>query len=329
MTVAIDLGVTQTKIYTSGKCRKFDSLVVEPPLHQAPPSVGLSGIEIGYSARTFYVGEKAAFDGEAANYPVRPQALDFHDDVRWCAALAALEETGPFDIYSGLPVFEYSAYKNAFEKHMTRMWEFSFGGRDKKVEVASVVVIPQGAGAYYSAVLDPSGKVTNQTRVQGKVLTLDLGGRTLNGVTMQGGKFRANGSFTLFKGMVNVYNNLRKLLYLTYGTPLSVYEVGVALRAKLLMIGNTPMDLTNDIKRAAASVWQEIRDGLELELPNWRTYHEILLAGASGFFLEEFEEFFEGIPVTLLENAEYANVRGYGYYGELQRSRRGAVPSGK
>ena len=180
------------------------------------------------SPQEYLVGSAALAAGATRSWSADGDGRqDYHLLV--LAALASVGASGLVDIALGLPL---SVYLNRDERRRLRdhVWglraQVGWDGRTTvDVEAASVKVLPQAVGAYYSALLGPDGaKLAGQA-----VGVVDIGYHTTDFLLLTPGDGGVSipdesRSGSLDSGMSQVIDAVRQHVSATTGTPFSAPE---------------------------------------------------------------------------------------------------------
>lgn len=154
------------------------------------------------------------FVGHLANesYDRREMASEskIHQETRtlFLTAVAVVGCTDPV-ITTGLPVAQHTPETKALLSNLIQgRYAIKLNKNPAKVfTIRSIQVVPEGAGAWWDAVLDNQGYVTNQTLLHQPVTRiLDLGSRTVNYLTLLNGRYLDRASGTLNYGCMELEN---------------------------------------------------------------------------------------------------------------------------
>lgn len=160
------------------------------------------------------IGGDSYFVGHLANesYDRREMASEskIHQETRilFLTAVALAGYTNPV-ITTGLPVAQHTPETKALLNALVRgKHTIKVNNNPAKVfSVESIQVVPEGAGAWWDAVLDNQGYIANHSLLHQPVTRiLDLGSRTVNYLTLLSGKYLDRGSGTLNYGCMELEN---------------------------------------------------------------------------------------------------------------------------
>lgn len=262
--------------------------------------------------------------GAKGNYDLTASRLTSEVDLPKMYTLLGLfaEETGAKTIdfaVTGLPVSEYMAQKKVLKEKVEGVHKFKFMGRDYKVEVKKAQVIPQAAGAYYDYFFTDDGMINPERAdlMGSKVLVLDIGGRTSDAVIMEDGKYDES-SFTVYEAMINLQQELRRLIQNKYHFPATDYELDRFLRARKIIFGRTTEDISGLIKEALQTRFPNLRNQLITNIGDFRHFSAVLLCGGGAYYykplierlVRETSHGFD-VPVILMPKPQFSNANGY------------------
>lgn len=290
--IGVDLGFGQIKQVTGREINKFTAVVGQPTAYEIDDDRNVpfdeEDIVIEFDGKISYVGKKAVEDTQNATLTLKPDKTDRDDDkVKYLATLGhAVRNIDPekikeasFAIITGLPVYEFNDLKEKLKSNMTGEFTFKYNGIQYTVNIAKVVVIPQSAGAYYSIILDENGFVRNKKIAAGKATVIDIGFRTTDIVTMKAGHYINKESFTIFTGVSNVHQEVRKLIHKHYKLVLKPTDMDKVIRERKITISGKDINISQFIDAAIQPVAQQIIDEIQLYIPDHRLIDQLILTG--------------------------------------------------
>jgi plasmid segregation protein ParM len=131
-----------------------------------------------------------------------------HPETRalFLTALALVANGEATSITTGVPVTQHKPEtKQLFGAMVKGKHNVRVNGREKAFSVDTIQVVPEGAGAWWNAVLNDHGRICDQGLVKQPVTRiLDLGSRTVNYVTLQEGRYLDRASGTLNYGCLEL-----------------------------------------------------------------------------------------------------------------------------
>lgn len=204
MYVGIDVGRSECKVVGANQQTKFPSVVG-----------GARKLKLGdYANYRIEVNSKAWFVGDLAeeSYDRTRMALENkrteETRILFATACAIMGVGEGATIVTGLPVYQHTEEeKAAFADHLVGRYNVLFTGETRVIDIAQVLVIPEGAGAFWNEVLDDAGHVINpELKSRPTVRVIDAGSRTVNYVTLKGGKYLDRDSGSLQYGCLELQN---------------------------------------------------------------------------------------------------------------------------
>ncbi|AOQ24558.1 hypothetical protein MTAT_19010 [Moorella thermoacetica] len=333
MLVGIDLGYGQIKVVSDKQKVKFPSVVGTPSAIELSDGSQLgkyqpiNDITINYQGKRYYVGQKAINETTNARLTLKADKTDAETNIiKYLAGLALVGAHGETMVVTGLPVYEYNLQKDKLAKSLTGSFNFSFynqnNGQNVSLDVAKCQVIPQAAAAYYNAILNTTGQIKDMALAAARVAVVDIGYRTTDVVTMEGGKYDSNRSFTIWTGMGKVHQEVMRYLQREYQLSYKLADMDVIVRQGYIDIhgGRRPID--NFIRAALEPVAQEIIEGVIAGLEDFRKLSGgLLLAGGGASLMEPYFTSEFGDAVQTLPDCEFANAVGNYCYGILVTNR--------
>ncbi|MCT4593209.1 MAG: ParM/StbA family protein [Anaeromicrobium sp.] len=234
----------------------------------------------------YFVGEKAKLEGLSRGFQKKKI-----DKLRSLPLLLTgiflttdVEEVRT-NIVTGTPVSDYKNQRKEIEEFLKGAYKVGMYGSTKSIALENVSVFPEGAGAYFSLVLNDKGEVVNKELATQKVGMIDIGYKTINLVVFENMKFIDKYSFTVNFGMHQVYNMIYKRL--------SRAEDITPEQAENIKTGPEYDVLANRIDNDVNKFWGN-------------TSFKIFLCGGGAHLLGKyFPQFF------VMDNPEYANANGY------------------
>jgi plasmid segregation protein ParM len=188
MIIAIDVGYSHTKGATDGRRTIFPSVWGE--VQQAHLDLDLATrdgyLQVETDDGTWFIGEAAI---EQSRFQSRRQDRGWIEtpEYRALTLTAITELTGAsavsVSMITGLPV-EYFADRAKLIGRLKKVHQVKMASHHRqRVEVADVVVLPQGLAAVLAEALDDRGKIRPGPVAEGMVGLLDIGGHTVNVAT--------------------------------------------------------------------------------------------------------------------------------------------------
>jgi hypothetical protein len=317
--MGLDLGYVQVKAVEQDWSCIFPSLVKRRSEVLITGLQDSEGYVVTGQECTWNVGAKGSYDFKA-------ERLQAANDIPKLLAVLGLyhDATARSTIdlmVSGLPVddFKVTDYRNNFTERLQQDFHFGFEGREKFVKVTKSIILPQSAGAFFDFILNEEGEEneSNIALASEDVLILDAGGKSTDGCIMEGAKFSQD-SFTIWHGVWEVQNELRKLIAKKFHYAMPHYKMDDVLRSGVAKIGAKLEPVEDLCKIAVETIFPALISELSLYVPDFRRFAALLLCGGGSNVFYDYLSELVGIPVLSLDNPEYSNANGYRKYGLLK-----------
>lgn len=322
--IGLDLGFGAAKAVAS------DGRAVEFPAYVARASALTFGDAQGADVlrdedgQAWAVGEDALRESASARRSFSSdKAAEAGERIKARAALAQLLGTQTnADIpllVSGLPVSEMNTQGDALRRMLSGTHRFTWRGRNYAVNVRAVRLVPQGGGVFFAASLRSDASAVTQSRLAGRVLVADIGYRTANLVTVDGGKFVAASSRSVDDGGVSIlHNDLRQRIAAQHGFDPGAALIDTACRTKRLEYDGREWPIRGLISEAAEAFCGGLIDAINVSADPRRASAVLLGGGGSAF--EEIREAFSrrfGDRLIVSEASTLANARGFAEFAAL------------
>jgi plasmid segregation protein ParM len=325
MLIGIDLGYGQVKSVSDGKKHKFLSVVGVPSAIEFEDGISRpeGRMELFYSGRRYYLGEFALRNTVNARLTLKADKSDTESNIlKFLASLALHGAQGDVAVVTGLPVYEYHGFREGLAKSLKRSFAFSYNGVNHSINVTECRVIPQAAGAYYDAVLDDSGNVSDPALASSRAAVVDVGYRTTDVVVMDRGKYDSNQSFTIWAGIGKVHQELQRLLMRAHNLSLKLADIDQIARQGYVAAFGGKIAVDTLLRQALEPVAQEILEGFIAGIGDYRLLTGgIWLTGGGAVLVAPYFEAEFGQAAKTLEGPEFSNARGYYKYGRLLEAR--------
>jgi len=320
MNVGIDLGFYRTKVITMGKDPiQFVSAAAKP--HDSMLNMnGHTNVVVTSAFGTHLTGEEAVkFDPGDTRQEFSDWILTDKFMSLFYSALGRLTDATQFTVNLGvgLPIADFERYKEVLKARLLGRHEFTIQDRYQQVaKVESVRVLPQGWGGVMCLLLDDNGRVVNPDIAHQRVAVVDVGGRTVNYLSVDGLTDIPAESRGTRRGAWNVVRELRQFLKSSYPdlAELPDHRLMQAVTERVIYNGDESVDLN--------PVVNPILDDIGLEIVNtarqyWgntaATFRKVLVIGGGAYLWGETIK--QAFPQTVvLPEPEYANARGYFRY---------------
>lgn len=237
-----------------------------------------------YEGQTYYM-EKGKFDKEfnkvAKNYlPCLLYSFEKSYDV-----IADRE----IDLVLGLPLSQ-QVQKDKIKKMLeNKTFEYTFNGKKRKVKIRKVGVMAEGVSSFYM--------LPKKIRM-GNVALIDIGGRTSNLAVYMQGKNDSEKSETISKGVLDLYDTIKRRENGENGRNLSVEEIDAYIQQGL--IGNL-----EDIKEAFLS---DLLAEIKFYINKIEDYTVCFTGGGAEVLRDEIENMLP--KAIIMDDAIFTNVKG-------------------
>jgi hypothetical protein len=321
---AINLGFGWTKISLDGVEEKFMSVIS----HQQK-NVGMKGAEsenplnlVHCDGEAFEVGLEAAAQswleptplvsgrwGRSKQYKILVQAI-----------VNRMAFTGKknWRILTGLAAEHYR--DEQYRREVMEVWRGTEGIQNTpygSINILSVHIMPEIAGGFVSLKADPT--VSDKMRaVEGVVV--DLGASTTNWLQFRNGKPRTNGFRSIDVGAFGAITLAtksvqRRALPNTRSVHLESALLGIQPLSILVKQNDgtsdlQPLDVSSDIKDAAAQLWPNIVVALRTNLSDLKGMLLLGIGGGVNIYGDLFKQSFGESVCIFPEDSQMRNVRG-------------------
>jgi len=203
--LGIDVGRDQVKAIAQGK-----EIVVRSRVGEWRERKLTSGedYEVEYDRKTYFVHDLAdesyCAREMATGSKVHPESL-----VLFLTALSqvAASQSVSCNIVTGVPINQHDPVnKEQFSRLLSGYHEVKVNDKKYEINVEQVLIVPEGAGAYWDAVLDENGGLRDSWLANRMVRVLDIGSRTVNYCTINNRRYVDRDSGTLNYGIFELHN---------------------------------------------------------------------------------------------------------------------------
>jgi hypothetical protein len=326
--LAVDLGYAQVKGRAGDKTVKYASVVGNPSVFNleddySQMDAGIGRMEIVYKGTTYLAGYGALKYTSNARLTLKADKSNSDTNVvKFLAAAGALGVQGDVSVVTGIPIFQYQTQKDALMASLMGAFVFQYNGQPYRIEVKNVKVIPQGAGVYYSLVIE-DGKIVRQDLAVSRVAIVDCGSNNTNIISMEQAKYDARTSGTLGTGVWAIFSELQRRINEKYQVFYKLTEVETLAKMGYMDLYSQHILLDDVIRQSVEPVAQELIEGFTAIVGDYRKLTGgIVLAGGGACLMKKHfaQEFGEDI-ITVADDPEFANVNGYYQYGLLTTGR--------
>lgn len=159
--------------------------------------------------RTFFVGHLAE-ESFTRREMATESKLHVETRILFATALGLTEPQPGTTVVTGLPIDQHTnQIKGDLQNLLRGIQGVTLNRRTIDLDIHQVLVIPEGAGAFWAETMDESGSIRRPDLIRQYdspvlVRLLDLGSRTINMVTLVGGRYLDRESFTLHYGLLEL-----------------------------------------------------------------------------------------------------------------------------
>jgi len=324
MNTGIDLGFHSTKVVGPNGAHLFPSFAVGA----VDSLLSLNGhdrIVIETARGKMLVGSEAV---KLAKAGARKETADWIMSDEYLALFhAGLSETttatgAAVTLVTGLPVADYARDRDTLRDRLQGTHTFTRQGRrGQTFRIENVRVIPQAWGAVLDLLLNDSGKIVRPELAKEKVAVIDIGGHTVNYLSVDGLSDIPNETEGTERGAWNVVRAVRD--YLNTAHPglarLRDHQIMDAVIDGELYDAGEPVDLGPVVQPIINEIGQEIIDTAGQHWgPGAATFRQVIVCGGGanlwgGHIGQAFRH------AVVLEDPVYANARGfYKFAGYLE-----------
>lgn len=317
MNIGIDIGFFATKAVTDGKAATFPSFAARPV--ESLFSLNGHTTVIVKSERTgeLLVGEEAIKKGRAG---ARQETAGWIRGPEYLACFyRALSEVTSgkgvkVDLVTGLPLSDYARDKDTLRAVLSGTHTFQRQGRHcQTFEVETVRVVPQAWGAVLCVLLDNKGRVIEPGMLNERVAVLDIGGRTVNYLSVDGLSDIPAESRGSDRGAWNVMRAVRDHLDAHHPAlnRLQDHRIMTAILEGRIHDAGEPVDLTPVIAPIVDDIGREIVDtATQYWGARAATYRRVLAIGGGAYLWKEHIR--RAFPqAVIMARPELTNARGF------------------
>lgn len=317
MIAAVDVGYSHTKAATDGRRAMFPSVLGE--VQQAHLDLDLAErngyIQIETDAGAWFVGDAAL---EQSGLKTRRQDRGWIETPEYKALLlTAITElsqaTGiTVELITGLPV-AYFADRGVLQERLAGVHSVKRAGRRRgqRIEIADIVILPQGLAAVLSEALDSNGKIRPGPVSEGMVGLVDIGGHTVSVATFSELKEIARQTASIDAGLWGPLTEIGKRVNAAYpGQELRGHEVVEAIRRGSIRHYGEDRDISGIAQDVLKPFARQILAEASQVWGNAARLDALLVAGG-GAEIVGAALVAEYPHAKVVENPQWANVEGY------------------
>lgn len=236
------------------------------------------------------------------------------------AGLSMSERDHIDTVVTGLPVSQFydERFRDALRKRLTGTHEIS---PKKTVTVDEVLVVPQPAGTYLTALHEIQEEDELAASLEsGMVLVLDAGFFSVDWVTIQDGNIATGTADTDLRAMSRVLEATADLMQEDYSARPEVSRIERAVREQqdLIVFQGKRIDFTDYYRRAAKQVADSVLVALRSSMRDraGSSVDAVILAGGGGScYLESARETFPNAVIAKLADPVRSNAVGFWHCG--------------
>lgn len=285
MNVGLDNGRGNVKLVVADKRIKYESYCGKA--RDLDFTYGKEDYHVIINGEGYFVGDLAKREGMSRGF--QKQKIDESRTKALVLTGIYLSNHNPYievNLVTGTPISDYQNQKKDIEEYLKGSYRIKIQGQEQKqININNVKVFPEGAGAYFSQVLNNEGKAFNSELAAQRVGIVDVGYKTFNLAVFENLKFIDKLSATFNLGMHQAFNMIYKRLSRTDDiTPEQAENITTGPEFELL---------ANRIRGEINKFWGT-------------TSFKILLSGGGAYLLKDYFPEFE-----VVSSPEYANALGY------------------
>jgi plasmid segregation protein ParM len=316
MDVGFDGGFYATKAISGKRIACFASLAVRPAESQFSLN-GHQAIIITSPHGRFLCGAEAVKKGvtgarkETAGWIETPEYMSL-----FLGALSELTDgtQATINLVTGLPLADYRRDRAKLRDRLLGVHQFvREGRRGQSLTVETVRVVPQAWGAVLALLPDDRGQIVRPELHQQKVGVLDVGGHTVNYLSVDGLSDIPAETRGTERGAWHVVRVVRDYLASTHPGLLRLndHDLMQAIIARQAWDADEPVDLTPVVREIVDDIRQEIVDtAAQYWAARAATMRQVIVCGGGAHLWgDHVKRAFR--QAVVVEQPELANARGF------------------
>jgi len=322
MNGGFDFGYYDTKAMGNGGDRitKFPSFVVPAP-PDSMLTLGNHETQIITDDGKYLVGTSAVRRGqigtrkEGSTWIESPEYL-----VLFYSAMSDISDATQvtLNLVTGLPVGDFRRDAETLQKQLLGTHTFLREGREyhQVVKVQTVTVVPQAWGAVLCLLLDNIGRIVRPELANQKLAVLDIGGKTVNYLSVDGLTDIPAETRGTERGAWNVMRVVRQFLEAEHPglNRLQDHQIMDAIVKRETWDAGQRVNLEHVVEPILDSIGTEI---LDTARQHWgttaATFRQILVCGGGAYLWQQ--QIQKAFPhSTVIAQPEFANARGFYRY---------------
>lgn len=328
MEVGLDGGFFGWKAISGERVAHFESFAVRP----TESLFSLNGhqtIIVSSQHGRYLCGAEAvkkAMTGarkESASWIETPEYMSL-----FLASLSELTEAtqATLDLVTGLPLADYERDRSRLRERLLGTHQFvREGRRGQSLTVETVRVVPQAWGAVLALLLDDKGRIVQPELSKEKVAVLDIGGHTVNYLSVDGLSDIPSETQGTERGTWTIVRVARE--YLDRNHPglkrMSDHDVMEAVIAGETYDAGEPVDLSHVTEPIIDDIGQEIVDtATQYWGAGAATFRRVIVCGGGAHLWgDHIKRAFK--QAVVVDNPELANARGFYRFAVNQANKAG------
>lgn len=276
---------------------------------------------VGWDGHVWTVGEGAVRQGDGT----RPETAAWIETPEYlaCFRRAITDVTvGPWvacNIVAGLPIGDYRRDSEKLHRILLPAHTFRRNGEIVTVQVEHLRIVPQAWGAVLALLLNPDGSIADASLLEQHLAIVDIGGHTVNLLTVKSLSDIPSESVSLNAGAWDVMRQARQFLTgLGEGyADLNDHEIMRACVLGRIWNGNAGewVDLRDCIQPVLARIGTTVMEAARTFWHGGEAFDKLLLIGGGAYLWAD--TILAAFPqVVVLEEPETANARGFRAFAE-------------
>jgi plasmid segregation protein ParM len=334
--VAVDLGYGYVKAIsaTTGKRVVFPSLVGRGFDSALAGVFGdrkndVENIHIEYDGNDYFVGTLAEKESRGATRIFGQERFEhLYTNILLNTAIQLVTDgkSNQINLSTGLPLDFFKAQMNEFQQSLlgsqpTVKWKSgSLKGYEGNLNIQNAFVLPQGASAMFSALINHEGKFTYPELMEtGNVIALiDIGFRTTDFIVVE---IKEDKSFspnlelsgTIDNGVRSLHQHIREYFKQeTGGADLNEFHMSRILQRGHLSFGGKRIDFSDMIEESKKMIASNITDRLKsIWVEEEGLFESVFLAGGGGELFEPYIQPHLNNRIDVIKENQFANAIGY------------------
>jgi len=317
--IGVDIGYGFLKVFSEDKTVVIPSVIgnsVELTFEFRKGS-DLKHIEVEYDGTKYFVGEMAILQ---STHPYRSLSVDRTNDIVTAVmlltglALVSEEKEASFTVVTGLPVKDFTLFKQTYINTFSGKHTITVNGEKKTLHIKKVVVVPQPYGTFCDGLLKEDGEVDSNF-AKNHVGIIDIGYKTSDIIQFDDLNYLERFSSTSANGISSIYKDVSNYLSTKHSIYKEDYQLEECVQDGYLKIRNGRIDLSEVIGEAKRSLAKKISTEVKSLWGNLPEVEVVIVTGGGGSLLHlELMELL-GDDVVLSPEPQIANVRGYWRWG--------------